>query len=170
MEERKKTIFDFLGQSLILFATTIIILMIFAVVWGENAKNLSSIYRLGKEGLSVETMVQFLLISTLITGIRWFFFSGWISQKIPILWRIFVMMLIIFVIVIVCVYMFNWFQTSNSVEWISFILCFFGGALLGTIIALVKTRVENRIYQKMFAAYKEKERKEKGEVTGDEHC
>lgn len=161
MEDNKKTWFDFLGQSLIAFAVNIIVLMIFVMAWGEHAKHISSIYQLGKEGLSIETMGQFLLISLLITGIRWFFFSGRIIRKMSTLCRVFLMLLIIFSVTVICIYIFDWFQINDSTAWISFILCFFGGASLGTIIALIKTKMENRIYQKMFAAYKEKEREEK---------
>ena len=74
MEDRK-TILDYIGQVFITFGFSIVALNLFCVFIGGQAKEVSSIYSMGKEGLSVATMMQFLGVSVCITGLRFLFFT-----------------------------------------------------------------------------------------------
>ena len=68
MEERK-TIFDYLGQVFTIYGISIALMCVFCVLFGDGAKDFSSLFALGKEGLSTATMAQFLVISVCIVGI-----------------------------------------------------------------------------------------------------
>ena len=74
--EKKRTIFDYLGQVLMIFGITILILNVFCVVFGENAKEISTMFAMGSDGISVSTSFQFLLVSIIVVVLRFLFFYG----------------------------------------------------------------------------------------------
>ena len=53
MEERK-TVIDYIEQVMKIFGFSIIMLNIFCILFGESAKEFSTIFALGKEGLRVD--------------------------------------------------------------------------------------------------------------------
>ncbi len=73
--ERKETVFDYLEQIFIIFGITIAVLNIFCLMFGEEAKAFSSMFTLGKNGLSVPTMVQFFFVSVIIATLRFILFT-----------------------------------------------------------------------------------------------
>ena len=80
MEERK-TIFDYLGQIFMIFGITIAILNVFCILFGEDAKEFSTMFSLGNQGISVPIMFQFLIISAIIVTLRFIFFTDvWIKN------------------------------------------------------------------------------------------
>ena len=80
MEERK-TVFDYIGQILMIFGFTILILLVFSLLFGESAKGYSDLFSFGKEGIGVGTMIQFLLASIATVTLRMLFFYGYTVQK-----------------------------------------------------------------------------------------
>ena len=68
--EEQKTIFDYLGQVMITFGFSVAVMNVLCLLVGEEAREVSTIYSLGKEGLSVATMLQFLVVAVCITGLR----------------------------------------------------------------------------------------------------
>ena len=73
MEERK-TIFDYIGQIFQVFGFSMIVLNIFCLLFGEDASEFSKMFSLGKEGLSVPTMLQFFSVAVWVVFLRFFFF------------------------------------------------------------------------------------------------
>ena len=72
MEERK-TVFDYMGQILMIFGFTILMLLVFSLLFGESAKGYSDLFSFGKEGIGVDTMIQFLLASIATVTLRMLF-------------------------------------------------------------------------------------------------
>ena len=54
--EKRRTLFDYLGQVFMLFGWIIFILNIFCRIFGESARGYSTMFVLGNEGLSVDIM------------------------------------------------------------------------------------------------------------------
>ena len=65
--ERETTIFDFLGNVFCIYGITATILILIAFFFGETAKEISGIFRLGRQGIPLEVMAEFLLTSFLVT-------------------------------------------------------------------------------------------------------
>lgn len=76
MEERK-TLFDYMGQVFMIFGITMLILSFLDLIFGENAKEYSTMFSLGKEGIGVGTIFQFLLASVITVTLRALFFYGY---------------------------------------------------------------------------------------------
>lgn len=158
MEERK-TVFDYMGQIFVTFGFSIVVLNIFCVLVGEDAREISTIYSMGKEGLAVSTMMQFFGVSVCITALRAFFFTDKIIKRMSVAMRSVCMLTSIVVIVVICAVIFDWFPVAMWQSWagffITFALCFVGSLFLMTL----KERTENRKMEEALQRLKEQNEK-----------
>ena len=90
--EPKKTIFDYLSQVLVIFGFTILVINIFCYIFGNSAKDFSSMFALGNQGIPLAVVFEFLCVSALIAGVRFVFFTDVLIRKMP-LWLRMVCML-----------------------------------------------------------------------------
>ena len=156
MEDRK-TLFDYIGQVFIIFGFSIIVLNLFCILVGEYAQDVSSIYSMGKAGLSTATMMQFLGVSVCITGLRFLFFTDRIIRQMSITTRTVCMLLSIIALIMVCVIMFEWFPVDMWQPWAGFLLTFllcFAGSMF---VTRMKERTENRKMEEALQRLKEQD-------------
>lgn len=155
--EEKKTVFDYCGQVFITFGFSILVLNIFCILVGEDAQEVSTLYALGKDGLSVATMMQFFGMSVCITGLRTLFFTDVFIKRMSVVMRTVCMLLGIIGMILLCVAGFGWFPMDMWQAWagflISFGVCFLGSCLL----TLLKERTENRRMEEALRKLKERE-------------
>ncbi len=158
MEERK-TIFDYMGQIFIIYGFSILTLNIFCILVGEDAQKVSTNYSLGREGLSISTMLQFLGVSVCITGLRAFFFTDKVIKRMSVAARSACMLASIVALVVLCAVIFGWFPVTMWQSWagffISFGLCFVGSLCLMTL----KEKTENRKMEEALQRLKIQEEK-----------
>lgn len=156
MEDRK-TILDYIGQVFITFGFSIVALNLFCVLVGGQAQEVSSIYSMGKEGLSVATMMQFLGVSVCITGLRFLFFTDRIIRQMSLTLRTVCMLMSIIVMIVLCASVFGWFPVDMWQSWagflITFALCFAGSMY----ITHLKEKTENRKMEEALRKLKEEE-------------
>lgn len=157
--EDKKTVFDYFERVFITFGFSILVLNVFCVLVGEDAQGISSLYSMGKEGLSIATMMQFLGVSACITAFRAIFFTDGIIKRMSVTMRTVCMLLCVIGLIVVCAAVFGWFPVDMWQAWagffISFGLCFVGSFL----IAFLKERTENRKMEEALQKLKEREEK-----------
>lgn len=158
MEERKN-IFDYIGQVFLVFGFTIIVLSLFCIWFGEDARAYSTMFALGERGLSVATLLQFFAVSVCITALRFFFFTDVILKKMSVVWRtagMFVSILLVMVgFVIAC----DWFPTDMWKPWVMFLLCFAVSAGVSTAVTIFRERMENRRMEEALERLKHEEEK-----------
>ena len=156
MEDRK-TVFDFAGQVFMTFGFSIVALNLFCIVVGEYAQDVSSIYSLGKDGLSTATMMQFFGVSICITGLRFLFFTDRIIRQMSITLRTVCMLMSIIVLIVLCTAVFRWFPVDMWQAWagffVTFAICFVGSMFL----THQKERTENRKMEEALRRLKEQE-------------
>ncbi len=143
MEERK-TLFDYLAQIMTIFGVTIIILNILCKLFGEDAASYSSIFQLGDRGIAVSTMLQFLAVSVLITGIRYVFFTDRFIKKMSVALRTVGMLLIVVCVIFLFTYLFAWFPLDMWQAWVGFFVSFFVCFVFSTLFCVLKEKAENR--------------------------
>ncbi|MCM1388501.1 MAG: hypothetical protein NC231_14320 [Bacillus sp. (in: Bacteria)] len=156
MEERK-TIFDYIGQILMIFGVTVCILNVFCVLFGEGAKEYSTIFALGKEGLAVSTMMQFLLVSVCTAALRFFFFTDTFIKKMTVPLRTVCMVTAEVAVIAVFIVSFGWFPVDMWQPWAMFILCFGICFIVSAAVTVIKTRLENQAMEKALARLKRRE-------------
>ncbi len=59
---------SFIRETMYIFAFDMLILIVLAYFIGEEAREISTMFRLGSEGLALETMVQYFLSAAVIAG------------------------------------------------------------------------------------------------------
>lgn len=156
--EEKKTVFDYCGYVFITFGFSILLLSIFCSVVGEEAREVSSLYSLGKEGLSVATILQFLGVSVCITALRTLFFTDGVIKRMSVTMRTVCMLLCVIVMIIVCALVFGWFPVDMWQAWAGFAGSFgvcFGGSC---ILMLLKERTQNSRMEEALSRLKEQEK------------
>ena len=154
MEDRK-TIFDFAGQVFITFGFTIVALNLLCIFVGEYARDVSSIYSMGNEGLSTATMMQFFGVSVCITGLRFLFYTDRIIRQMSITMRTVCMLLSIIGLIALCAIIFGWFPVNMWRPWAGFLITFslcFAGSMF---IMRLKVKTENRKMEEALRRLKE---------------
>ena len=146
--KRGETIFDFLSHVMIIFGSTTLILDIFCILFGEEAKNYSSMFALGRSGLSVEIMFQFFLVSVIITVLRFLFFTDRWIKNLSLTLRTLCMFALVLTTIIVFILLFDWFPADDMQAWASFVLCFAFSIAVSTGISVLKEKTENKKMEK----------------------
>lgn len=156
--EEKKTIFDYLGQVMVTFGFSVFIMSVLCLLVGEEAQSVSTIYALGKEGISVATMMQFFCVSVCITGFRYLFFTDRVIKWMSVTMRTVCMLLATIVVIVICTVMFGWFPVGQWQAWASFLITFtvcFVGSL---VVTQLKEKEENRRMEEALRRIKREER------------
>ncbi len=142
--KKKETVFDYIGQIFVSFGFTVVALNIFCILFGEQAREYSTIFSLGGEGLSVQTMLQFLLTSSIIVTLRFVFFTDGLIKKVPIAIRTIGMFGSIIVMLALFVYLFGWFPVNMWQAWAMFFICFGVCAGVSVAVSVLKEKMENK--------------------------
>lgn len=145
--EKRYTIFDLLGQTIFIFGITVICLSIFVVLFGAQAGDVSTIFLLEDKGLSVATLGQFLLMSALITVLRFVFFTDYIIKGWPLFLRTICMFVLVVIMIAVFAAVCGWFPVKEAKSWIMFFVSFFICCSVSVTLSVWKERKENEQLQ-----------------------
>lgn len=162
MEERK-TMFDYIGQVLTIFGFTMLLLLGFTFLFGENAKEYSTIFSLGKEGIGADTMIQFLLASVVTVTLRTLFFTDMLFKNMRVAVRTVGMVLSELLVIIVLIWLFGWFPMDECLPWIMFFASFGICFVISLTVTAFRERMENKRMEEALERLHERE-KEKGEM------
>lgn len=154
MEERKN-IFDYISQVFHIFGFTVSALCLFALLFGEGAREYSTMFALGAKGLSVVTLLEFLAVAVCITALRFLFFTDVIIKKLSVAWRTVCMFAATLLVMIAFVYRCGWFPTDMWEPWAMFVLCFGVSAGISTAVTACRERMENRRMEEALKRLKE---------------
>lgn len=143
MEERK-TIFDYIEQVFSIFGFSVIILNIFSRMFGEDAREISSLFSMGKEGLSGAVMLQFFSVAVWIVFLRFLFFTDIVIKSMRIVLRTLGMVLSVLVVIVVYIFAFDWFPANDWVPWAMFFACFGICFAISLFITALREKTENR--------------------------
>lgn len=155
MEEYKESrnIFKFLAQVITTFGMTILIISVLTLLVGEEAKNISTIFQLGKQGIAQSTIWQFFLVAFINTSIGWIICNENILTKVPALAKQLLAIGSNGVIVILFVYLFEWFPIDMWQAWVGFIICFAGCTSTALIVSFLKLKIENQWFEENLRQY-----------------
>ena len=145
--DKKTTVFDFAGQSLIIFGFSVIFLMIFTYFFGDSGFGYSSIFALTSEGLTLSTLLQFLLTSTIISFLRQLFFKDVMIKRMSMPLRTVGMFVSVVLVIVLFVWLFDWFPVNDWLPWVLFVICFIISSLGGFLVSMLKEKTENKKMQ-----------------------
>lgn len=154
MNKYIKRLYDYLTQTLILFAYSVIIMMMLAAIFGDLARDISPLYKMGSKGLASSTMLEFLLSSAVIIALKEIFFSEQILKGLMTLWRTVLMLFSVLLVSIIFIASFKWFPLDFVQGWVGFLLCFGGSCLAISAFLIIKTKLEGKRFQELLNDYK----------------
>lgn len=159
--DKKKNILDYLAQVMIVFGFTMLVMNILCLACGDSAKDFSSMFELGSQGVPLKTAFQFLCVSLLVIGLRIIFFTDMLIKKMPIWLRTIFMLVSVVIVIAVFITMFHWFPVDMWQPWVMFFVCF-GISFLGSYFVMVlKEKAENRRMEEALQRLKEKKKSRK---------
>ncbi len=145
---------------MIVFGFSMVVLNLLCLAVGEDAKDFSAMFALGRQGIPASVVFQYLLVSALITGLRFLFFTDWVIKKMSIARRTVGMLASVLVVIVAFITLFHWFPVTMWQPWAAFFLSF-GISVFGSYQVMAwKERMEN---QKMAAALRRLQNGEKRE-------
>lgn len=143
MEERKGFL-DYAAQVLLIFGFSMVCMLVFVSLFGESAKEISQLFTLGREGVSVKVMLEFLLLSVIIVALRYFFFTDQFLKKMTVLFRTIWMVFTILMVISLFIAIFDWFPVTMWQPWVMFLVCFFVCFGCSVAVTVLKTKQENK--------------------------
>lgn len=153
MEERKNVI-DYVEQIMKIFGFTVIMLNILCILFGESARGFSSIFAMGKEGIRISTMLQFLSVAVWITLVRFLFFTDVVIRNKGIPFRSCGMIASVLVIMTVYIWKFQWFPIGDWFCWFMFLSSFGVSFVVSLGVTVIKGRMENRRMEEALERFK----------------
>lgn len=163
--EKDKTIFDFLGNVFCMYGITTALLILFALLFGDSAKEISGMFWLGNEGIPLDVLAEFLLTSFLITGIQYLFFSEKVFRHMSVNWRTICMLGSILIVTSLAIWRFAWFPINMWQPWVYFLLSFLISVAISIGVMYLKTKDEDRRLKEGLERMQEKWKEEE---TGEE--
>lgn len=155
--KENKSIFDYLAHAFTIFGITLLILAVLSRLCGVEAKEVSTIFALGSEGIPTVTIFQFFLTSVLTAVMNGLFFSDEVIKKMPIWGRTVGMLFAEVFMIVIFVALFGWFPMDMWEPWfmffVSFLLCFG----VSVAVTVLRERAENRKMESALAKIKEDE-------------
>ncbi len=141
--EKKKTIYDYAAQALMIFGLMVVFLSVCSCLAGDDGKIHSTLFSLGAEGMSMASLAQMLGLAALTTVIRAIFLSDGLFKKLSMLARTIGMVACCVAVIVVFVVVFGWFPANNALAWLFFALSFGICFAVSLWITLSKQKREN---------------------------
>lgn len=142
--EKEKHFWDYLAIFVQTFGTTILALTILTAMFGEGAKGYSTIYALGRTGIPLSAVWQFLLSSFCITVFRFLFFTDTVFKKLSIARRTVFMLISVVGLIGMFAYLFGWFPIDNPLCWVCFFACFAVCFVISAAVSSMKEKADNK--------------------------
>lgn len=144
---QKKTVWDLLSHVFGLFGITVLCLILFVILFGEDAGEVSTIYQLGNKGIAITTLFQYFLMSVMISVLRMLFFTDKVIKNASITVRTVAMFASVILVIAVFAGVFGWFPVGMWQAWLAFLVCFIVCAAISTIVSVIKEKSDNKKLQ-----------------------
>lgn len=152
--KENKTIFDHIANILATFGFSMIMMILFCGLFGEDARDISTMFRLGSEGLALETMLQYLAVVSLIEVLRTLFFSEKNFKNWSVSLRTAGMLISVIGLIAIFITACDWFPVDMLLAWVMFFVCFGISFALGLGVSSYKEKLENKKMEEGLARLK----------------
>lgn len=158
--DEKKTVFDYIIQTMAIFGIIVVIFMVYNYFIGDGAAEHSSLFVLGKAGLSTATLIQLLVLAVILNVTRTLFLSDRWIKNMPIFLRFVLSIATIMIVIIIMVIIFKWFPIDDPMAWIGFALSFIISMIISVWITRLKERMENEKMQEALNRFNSREKEQ----------
>ncbi len=155
-QEKHFNIFEFFQQIFTIFGVQVLFVSLLSHVIPADSTVQTGILSLWPHGLSFDVVLQFFVSAVGINVLVSIFSTDLIFKKMLTLWRIVFMLLTIVLYISFLINQFEWFpagESGNPAAWTLFLICFLAFFVASTLIMILKTRYENKKYQRLLNNY-----------------
>ncbi len=165
--EAKKSVFAYFGRIFATYGVIVTIFILFSLLIGEGTGDYSPLFRLGREGLSLNTLLELLLLAAVVTTAQILFLTDWWIKNMPILWRNVLFFLTVMATIVLLIVLFRWFPLCDVTAWIGFLLSYVFCMIGGILIFRLRERAENKRMQNALEKFKSGRPGEQADPTDD---
>ena len=160
--DEKKSIASILWQQITTtFALAIITASIAGWVMGDaTGMGNEGFFRLGSAGMAYQSIAQMFGLTTVLSILIVLLTDDRFFKKVMLLWRIVLLLFLCTVTSAAFALTFRWIPHDSWEAWTAFLGAFIGSFLLGFLAALIKTKIDDRRYERQLSNYKMKQKKE----------
>ncbi len=152
--DRKIGLLGYLSQVFTIYGITTLLLNCFCLLFGDEEKNVSSIFSLGDQGVAIATSFQFFLAIALIIVLRFVFMTDIIIKKMPLALRIIALFSGVLAVMVGFIFAFDWFPVTELLAWILFSVCFVLSCLISTLVSILYEKQENKKLEEALKRFK----------------
>lgn len=143
------------------FTIFILFISIIGPMVGNEAKDISAMFRLGSDGISFVVIAQGFFLISLISLIGLVLDEAKCLKNMLHLYKFMIVLITSVLLTIGFICIFHWFPIDNIVAWIGFLISF-GICVTGsTVFIIYKTKKEDQEVQKLFQSYKQHQKGER---------
>ncbi len=153
MMEEKKTIFNYISQILATYGMIVLIFIIFSTVIGESAKGYSTLFAMGKEGLSTSILCELLLLAVMITLAQIVFLTDRWIVNMSMMIRNVLLFVSVMIVMIIMIIAFKWFPLDDMTAWMGFIISYVISIIISAMVTRLRERTENSKMQEALDKY-----------------
>ncbi len=153
--EKKQSVFNYLIQVFMIYGIANVLLNLFALIFGESAEEISTIFSMGNDGVGAATCFQFLLAMFLIVGIEYLFTSDSMIKLLPMMARMVLLLGLALGVITGFILMFDWFPAGEFLPWAMFLLCFIISFVISVAVSSAYEKQESRKMEEALKKYKE---------------
>ena len=150
--EDSRDVYKFFKELFTLYGIVVVMIMFITVIVtsiSDEVAEVSTMFRLGSEGLSMATLVQLLGMTFLISVYRLIFMTDACNIKMSFIKRMVVFFSLAFITAVVFSIIFKWFPINSITSWIGFVVCYIVAVYKSTAI----TKRENQKMQEALDKY-----------------
>ena len=137
--QMNKRLVSFIKDFLELSASIILIFTILTAVLGENAGEVSSLFRLGSAGIAVESLVQLFVLAFTIRLLNFIFLTDVIIKSLSALVRYILCFGLITIFLLIFAFCFKWLSNEPN-YWLIFLACY----VVSTAISILISNLINK--------------------------
>ncbi len=153
MMEEKKTIFNYISQIFATYGIIVLIFIVFSIVIGDVAKGYSSLFVMGKAGLSTPILCELLLLAVMITLAQIVFLTDRWIVNMSMMIRNVLLFLAVMVVMVIMIIAFKWFPLDDMTAWIGFIISYVISIIISALVTRLRERTENSKMQEALDKY-----------------
>ena len=145
--EEKRNIFDNIRQFFTIYGVMVLVFVVFSMIIGDEAKDISTLFTLGSQGLLSATLLQLLLMALIITIAQNIFLTDILIKNLALKVRNILFFVTILIAIIAFVIICGWFPINDPGAWIGFLVSFVVCTGLSAFLMRLEENAENKKMQ-----------------------
>ena len=160
MKEKIKYLNWLVKEIMASFAGGVVTLGVMSCLMGDIGEKVSPIFSLGKAGISIDTLAQFLLLAVFAVIVKDVFMTDRWIKNMSVFLRKSLYFFVIVLGVFVMSRLFKWFPADAARAWIAFGIFFSVAMVFITILTRTKEITENNKLQEALEEFQKRKKEE----------